>query len=197
VQLLERTDLHAIPDAAESVAQLRKDVLVGAELLERVRTFAREDAANPTPVDLNDVLSEACELAKLGIPSACSSPTTLTREPGSIRLVTGYRGELVSAVLNLLLNSAEAIPGGGHVTARTGATDTSAWIEVEDDGPGIPEEIEACTFDPFFTTKGSAGTGLGLANVADCMRRHGGSIHVRTAPGRGTCIALVFPEASS
>lgn len=145
-------------------------------------------------VDLNDVLADACDQAKRVAPSLGSC---LTREPRSVRPVAGRRGELVSAVLDLLRSAAEAMPGGGHVTVRTGSTDESTWIEVYDDGPGISEEIEARMFDPFFTTRGSAGTGLGLGSVADCMRRHGGSIHVRTAPARGTSIALVFPAASS
>ena len=195
VQTLERADLHT--DVAESVARLRQDVLVGAELLDRVCIFASEDFAGCSgAVDKNDVLAEACELAELGAPALGSARTTLRREPRPARAVSGRRGELVSAVLNLILNAVDATPCGGEITVRTGSTDEDTWIEVEDDGPGIPEEIEARMFEPFFTTKGGAGAGLGLASVADCMRLHGGSVHVRTAPGRGTRIALVLPSAA-
>lgn len=196
VQVLERANLHDVPNVTESVARLRHDVMVGAELLDRVCAFARGGSAGRSGcVDLNDVLAEACELAELGASAPGAATGILRREPRSARAVAGQRSELVSAVLNLILNAVDATPGGGEITVRTGSTEEDAWIEVEDDGPGIPEDIEARMFEPFFTTKGSKGTGLGLASVAACMRSHEGRVRVRTAPGRGTSIALVLPSA--
>jgi signal transduction histidine kinase len=112
-------------------------------------------------------------------------------------LVTGRSGEIVSALVNLVVNAIDAMPSGGTITLRTGQTDTSSWVAVQDDGPGMPPEIERRVFEPFFTTKGEEGTGLGLAMVYACMQRHGGSVALETAPGRGTTFTLSFPKVSA
>ena len=70
-------------------------------------------------------------------------------------------------------------------------------MQVADDGPGMPPEVEQRVFEPFFTTKGEEGTGLGLAMVYACMQRHGGSVKLQTAPGEGTQFTLVFPLSAS
>jgi len=189
VQLLERT---TSVDIAPVVAQLRNDIFVGVQLLDRVRNLTPTNDV-PSMVDLNDVIAEASELAKFGHALSTRQATVMC-EPGTVRPLTARRGEIVAAVLNLLLNAADAMPGG-RVTVRTGSTEKATWIEVKDDGPGIPDAVKAHMFDPFFTTKGSRGTGLGLASVAACMRFHGGTTRVRTIPGRGTSITLRFPTA--
>jgi signal transduction histidine kinase len=61
----------------------------------------------------------------------------------------------------------------------------------------MPPEVERRVIEPFFTTKGSEGTGLGLANVYAAMQRLGGKIVLATAPGKGTCFRLSFPEPSA
>ena len=111
--------------------------------------------------------------------------------------VVAQSGEIVSAILNLVVNAIDAMPSGGTITLRTGQTDTSSWVAVQDDGPGMPPEIERRVFEPFFTTKGEEGTGLGLAMVYACMQRHGGSVALETAPGRGTTFTLSFPKVSA
>ncbi len=107
VQLLERTKN---PDVALFAAHLRDDILVGVQLLDRVRELTAADKQT-SPVDLNDVATEACELARLGAQATAMPPATIRSDPGAVRAVTGRRGEIVSAVLNLLLN-ARRYPGG-------------------------------------------------------------------------------------
>jgi signal transduction histidine kinase len=68
----------------------------------------------------------------------------------------------------------------------------AALLEIEDTGPGIPEEVRDRIFEPFFTTKAS-GTGLGLAVVKRIVDGHGGEISVTSRPGQGTIFALRFP----
>jgi len=75
---------------------------------------------------------------------------------------------------------------------RTGHDGAGAWVEVADDGPGMPPEIQDRIFEPLFTTK-PEGTGLGLAMVYAFVLRHGGRIAVETASGRGTSIRMWFP----
>src|ERR1051326_4501264 len=72
-------------------------------------------------------------------------------------------GDCVTAIVNLLLNAADALQGRRRITVRTGDAMGGAWVEVEDSGPGMPPEIKSKILEPFFTTKGDLGTGLGIS----------------------------------
>lgn len=95
------------------------------------------------------------------------------------------------ALLNLVLNGAQAQPRGGVVRLRVTA---EGAIEVSDEGPGIPDSVRERIFEPFVTTK-AAGFGLGLAVVKQVVEEHGGTIEVRTGPG-GTTFSLRMPDAT-
>jgi signal transduction histidine kinase len=106
-------------------------------------------------------------------------------------------GELVSALVNLIVNAIDAVgPTGGTIMLRTGEANGGSFLEVEDDGPGMPPDVEKRVFEPFFTTKGAEGTGLGLAMVYATVQRHGGSVTLETAVGKGTKFRLWFPGPS-
>jgi signal transduction histidine kinase len=92
------------------------------------------------------------------------------------------------------VNAVQAMPRGGRLTVRTLREDGAALLEIEDTGPGIPEEVRGRIFEPFFTTKAS-GTGLGLAVVKRIVDGHGGEVSVRSRPGAGTVFSLRFPLA--
>ncbi|HEY9594034.1 MAG TPA: ATP-binding protein, partial [Spirochaetia bacterium] len=103
---------------------------------------------------------------------------------------------------NILLNASQAIasqhrPQKGHVTIRSGVVGDRAWVEIEDDGPGIAPDIQPLIFDPFFTTKPvGQGTGLGLGISRDIIvDKHGGSLTVRSSPGAGACFRIELPIA--
>jgi PAS domain S-box-containing protein len=98
------------------------------------------------------------------------------------------------AILNVAVNAVQAMPRGGRITLRTRRDGLDAIVDIEDTGPGIPEEVQARIFEPFFTTKAS-GTGLGLAVVKRIVEGHGGAVAVRSAPGAGTVFSLRFPLA--
>ena len=96
--------------------------------------------------------------------------------------------------MNLLINACDAIGKHGTIHIRTRAVDGGVRVEIEDDGPGIPPEIQSRVFDPFFTTKPvGKGTGLGLSISHGIVERHGGRIWVESAPGRGTRFVLELP----
>ncbi len=105
--------------------------------------------------------------------------------------------QLHQVLLNLVNNAADAIEETGRpgrVVIRAALSGKRVRIEVEDDGPGIPEENLAKIFNPFFTTKPvGKGTGLGLSICYGIIREHGGSIRVRTAPGQGTTFLIELP----
>jgi len=108
--------------------------------------------------------------------------------------------QLRQALLNLLRNASEAVAevgsGGVRVYTRRGAQPRTAEVVVEDDGPGIVEELAAKIFDPFFSTK-DGGTGLGLALTHQIVRDHGGSIRVDSRPGHGAAFIVALPIAGA
>jgi two-component system NtrC family sensor kinase len=104
-------------------------------------------------------------------------------------------GQLRAAFLNLLRNSREAMPGGGTVAVRTGASaDGGVEVEVRDTGGGIAADALGRIFDPFYSTK-ERGTGLGLAFALQVVREHGGTIRCESAVGRGTAFTVQLPAA--
>lgn len=104
--------------------------------------------------------------------------------------------QLRQALLNLLRNAREAMPGGGRIDVRVAAEGMSVVIEVADRGGGIPEPIRARVFDPFFSTKGE-GTGLGLAITRHIVESHGGSVTCEPREGGGTRFRIALPIAPS
>ena len=102
-------------------------------------------------------------------------------------------------MLNLLLNAEQArlaSDRGGTIKVRTWAADAAAFVEVSDDGPGIPSEAAGRIFEPFFTTKPvGKGTGLGLSISLGIAKAHGGTLSLQTS-ARGATFVLRLPAAS-
>ncbi len=118
--------------------------------------------------------------------------------------------QLENAVLNLCLNSRDALPDGGNITIRTAGryldADAANALElpegdyialsVSDDGDGMPPDIVKRAFDPFFTTKPiGRGTGLGLSMVYGFARQSGGNVQIHSAPGKGATVTIYLPVA--
>ena len=117
--------------------------------------------------------------------------------------------QLEAAVLNLAINAGDAMPDGGALTVRVASAVLDARelagnddaapgafvaVELRDTGTGMTPEVLARCLDPFFTTKGvGKGTGLGLSQVYGSVRQLGGHVAIRSAPGRGTAVALYLP----
>ena len=105
--------------------------------------------------------------------------------------------EIRQVVLNLILNAEQAIRGSGRrgtMSLRTGGSTESAFIEIADDGPGVPEAESGRIFEPFFTTKDvGQGTGLGLSISLGIVEAHGGSL-VLVPRERGACFRLTLPS---
>lgn len=122
----------------------------------------------------------------------------IVRELGAGILARGDRGQIQQVIMNLSSNALDAMPSGGRLTIRAGAEAEGGriFLEVEDDGTGIPDDIRGKIFDPFFTTKElGKGTGLGLSLVHEIVARHQGTVEVRPAPVRGALFRVVLPGA--
>ena len=101
--------------------------------------------------------------------------------------------QLHQALLNLVLNALDAMPGGGGITITISATETEAAITVSDTGTGIEADVAEKIFNPFFTTK-AKGTGLGLAKVQHVAEAHGGAASCVSAPGKGASFTIRLPR---
>ncbi|HTJ47213.1 MAG TPA: HAMP domain-containing sensor histidine kinase [Kofleriaceae bacterium] len=179
---------------AQTIDQMSDVIRFGVDTVERLRDFSRqtpEAAAEPT--DLAKVVASALEICRVRVGQVPA--LRLAHEPGAPPIVLARASELATAIVNLVINATDAMPDGGTITVRTGEEGGGGWVEVADDGPGMPPEVERHVFEPFFTTKGDQGTGLGLAMVYAFVHRHGGKLTLDTAPGRGTTFRLWFPMA--
>ena len=195
LQVLERALRSGqTADCKSSVEDMRQILDRGIRTLERLRDFSRQSAERRTEqVDLNRVARDAADVARPRMASGGRALCLIEQKLGQPPHVLAVGDEVVSAVVNLVINAIDALPDGGHIQLRTGEERGGAWIEVSDDGPGMPPEVEQRVFEPFFSTKGAEGTGLGLAMVYACVMRHGGAIHLRTAPGQGATFRLWLP----
>jgi signal transduction histidine kinase len=181
-------------DAKDAINECMTIVRRATELLERLRDFSRQSPeARVEAVDLEKLAHEASEIAKPRMASRKGRLNKIVEELGATPAIPARSSEVVSALVNLIVNAIDAMPDGGTITLRTGAVNGRAFASVTDDGPGMTEEVQSRVFQPFFTTKGESGTGLGLAMVYACMQRHGGSVTLETAPGKGATFTLWFP----
>jgi signal transduction histidine kinase len=99
-------------------------------------------------------------------------------------LVNSFGSELSQVWTNLIDNAVDAMNGNGELRVRTYRDDSCVVVEIGDNGPGIPPDVEAHMFEPFFTTKAvGQGTGLGLDTVQRIVKKHRGNIQVSSEPG--------------
>ncbi len=103
-------------------------------------------------------------------------------------------GRIMRALMNLIGNAREAVRAGGRISLRGYASDSGVEIQVQDDGPGIPERIREVLFDPFVTCGKAEGTGLGLAITKKIIEAHGGEIAFETKTGVGTTFSIRLPR---
>jgi signal transduction histidine kinase len=196
LQLVERSiDKNQATDAKETLAEMKHVLTRGIQTIERLRDYSRQSPESRVEaIDLNRLAHEASEIAKPRMAALGGRASRIVEELGPPPPVRGRPADILSAIVNLIVNAIEAMPSGGLIVLRTGTSDDGGWVQVSDDGPGMPPDVERRIFEPFFTTKGDEGTGLGLAMVYACMQRHGGTVKVDTAPGKGTTFTLCFPK---
>ena len=165
-------------------------------ILEALLSFARPSEAVFAVLRLDDLVRQSVDLIaaqarRQGVNVAVDLPAD------AIPLVADA-GLLKQVLLNLMLNALQAMEEGGHLLIRSQsipprrgepAESGGAFIEVMDDGSGIPEETLERAFDPFFTTK-ATGTGLGLSICYGIVERHGGDIEIETREGEGTTVRV-------
>lgn len=199
LQFIERSlGKGKLADAKESCIEMKQVLVRGVQTLERLREYSRQSKESKTElVDLDRLVREAAEIARPRVASVGGRGVRIAQELTAPPHVMAMSGEVVSALVNLIVNAIDALAGkGGTITLRSGESSGGSWVSVGDDGPGMPRDVEKHVFEPFFTTKGAEGTGLGLAMVYACVQRHGGTVTLDTEPDAGTTFTLWFPGGS-
>jgi PAS domain S-box-containing protein len=179
------------------LSTIEQAVRDGVETIGRIRRFARRDVDRRLErVDLRDVVRQAIEIVRprWSQSDLKGAPITVRQQLGSVPGIQARGAELREALINLVLNSVDAMPRGGSITLETRHEGDWVLLSITDTGTGIPPDVRRRIFEPFFTTKES-GTGLGLSIVSGIISSYGGTIDVDSELGRGTTFTIRLPAA--
>ncbi|MBW2312225.1 MAG: hypothetical protein JRF35_14350 [Deltaproteobacteria bacterium] len=185
----------ALPEqAGQDIYKIITASLHAREIIKKLMLFARQMPPDKTRVNLNQVIENALYLfqaryARRRIELVHSLSPDLPE-------VFGDPTQLNQVLINLAINSLQAMPEGGKLTVSTYAQKGCVSLVVEDTGIGMSDEVMKQIFVPFFTTKDvDKGTGLGLPVVHGIVTSHGGSINVKSEVGVGTRVEIQLPVA--
>ncbi len=194
------------PKVAKYLEQAQLSCGRARDLIQQMLTFSRGQRGRPRPVSLGPLVRESLKLFSSSMPTTLELQTHVDGEVPAVMLDPVHLDQIL---LNLCLNARDAMGGVGTIGVRAGralleepvctacrqsAEGEFVELVVEDNGPGIPQEIVDRIFEPFFTTKDvGKGSGMGLASVHGIVHELGGHIIVETAPGRGTRFRVLFP----
>lgn len=177
----------------------------GSKLASQMLAFARRQPLNPRTINPTKLLESMSELMVRALPESIALTVTVAPD---VRNVNVDRNQLENALLNLVINSRDAIDKAGRIQVDVRnasgeirpsgepalASGEYVRLSVKDDGKGMSETVRARMFEPFYSTKPEGhGTGLGLSMVFGFVTQSDGFIDVETAVGKGTTISLYFP----
>ncbi len=204
-QLLAR--LPAADPLRRKVEQIRKAGDRAASLTRQLLAFSRKQVIEPKVLDLNAVVAGIEKMLRRLIGEDIDIVTLPGRELGRVRADPGQVEQLI---MNLVVNSRDAMPLGGRLSLETANVDVAASaasghggvdpgryvvLTIADTGSGMDRETLSRAFEPFFTTKEPGkGTGLGLATVYGIVQQSGGHIRVESEVGRGTTFRIYLPR---
>jgi PAS domain S-box-containing protein len=203
-QILMRGD-HELIEKARSVETINRAAQRGSKLVEQILTFARRNEVVFESVNLNHVIEDLHKMLSETFPRTIDF--VLKLDP-ALPTTVADQSQIHQAILNLCVNSRDAMPNGGTLTIESKLVrglflrerhpdaheHLYACIRVSDTGTGMPPETLSRMFEPFFTTKEiGKGTGLGLAVVYGVTKSHKGFVDVESQLGVGTTFSVYFP----
>ena len=193
-------------EAMQSARQIKQASERAASLTSQLLAFGRKQIFNPRPVDLNRIISKMSDMIARLVGEDVALQLNFSGEPALIEADTSMMEQIV---LNLSVNSRDAMPRGGEMKIRVWHREISEaqvkqsaearagkfiCLSHSDTGGGIPPENIARIFEPFFTTKElGKGTGLGLATVYGIVKQHQGWIEIESEIGKGTTFQVFLP----
>jgi PAS domain S-box-containing protein len=200
LELLQRR-LPNDPKAARLIDNALQGARRGSALTQRMLAFARRQELKLLPLDVRDVVQQMANLLQSSLGPSIRVETNF---PPELPKVIADANQLELALLNLAINGRDAMPNGGTITI--GATrradvpglmaENYVCVSVTDTGAGMDEDTLQRAMEPFFTTKGvGKGTGLGLPMVHGMAQQSGGTLLLKSKPGRGTSAELYLPVA--
>lgn len=162
------------------------------EIIKKLLFFGRQTPPAQAPIDLNRVVTEGLTILE---PRFAAQAVRLTLRLGSdLPQLVADPGQVQQVVVNLVLNSIQAMPGGGEIEIATEEDGEFVLLSVTDTGVGMSREVLSQVFEPFFSTKEvGQGTGLGLSVVHGIVTAHKGRIDVSSEPGRGSRFEVRLP----
>jgi signal transduction histidine kinase/CheY-like chemotaxis protein len=197
----------ADPRIAKGIDNAAEGAQRAAQLTSRLLAFSRQQPLDPQPTDVNKLVGGMSELLRRTIGEGIRVETVLA---GGLWRASIDASQLESAIINLCVNSRDAMPTGGRLTIETAnahlddayvaahrdvAAGQYVMVSVTDNGSGMPAEVVERAFDPFFTTKGvGKGTGLGLSQVFGFIKQSRGHVKIYSEPGEGTVIKIYLPR---
>jgi PAS domain S-box-containing protein len=189
-----------------SIEEIKKAGDRASGLTRQLLAFSRKQILQPKVLDLNSVVSDLEKMVKRLIGEDID---LLTITDPALGRVKADPGQIEQVLLNLIVNSRDAMPNGGKITIETGNARLGpknsqkdlvipgnyVILAVSDTGCGMDAATRARVFEPFFTTKGTGkGTGLGLSTVYGIVKQSGGNIWVYSEPGKGTTFKVYLPR---
>ena len=199
-------DLHILRDKLEieylkkDVPDLMKESREGIERVSKIvrdlKSFSYVDSRPDWQVsDLHQGIDSTLNVVN----NETKYRADIIKAYGDIPQVECVQSQINQVLMNLVINASHSIgQERGKITIRTGHNEDIVWIEVEDNGSGIPKEILPRIFDPFYTTKPvGKGTGLGLSLSYGIVQKHRGNITVQTEIGKGTLFRITLPIKQS
>jgi PAS domain S-box-containing protein len=176
----------------------------GSKLTRQLLAFARRSRLEPRPIDLTGLVGSISELLDSTVGQRVELQLNLRRRLASVDVDPIL---LEMALLNIVINARDAMPGGGLITVSTSAVHLNGdalahhlepgdyvCLTVQDEGEGMSPLVKARAVEPFFSTKPAGqGTGLGLAMAHGFVQQSGGRLEIDSEPGEGTTIRMLFP----
>jgi signal transduction histidine kinase len=192
-QVLKAVELDYLKDDLPQLLDESADGLVRVKkIVQDLKDFSRVDQSDWQLADLNAGLASTLNVVLHEVKYKADIVRSLQPLPPVLCLA----GQLNQVFMNLIVNASHAIADRGTITLASGTVDNWAWVQVEDTGSGMSEEVMRRIFEPFYTTKQvGKGTGLGLSLSFSIVQRHGGVIQVRSQPGVGSRFRVWVPVA--
>jgi len=192
--LMELTEDTEFVEGLRAIERASKD---GANTIRRIQEFAQSEVSRKeSRVDINQLIRDTVNVIEPRLKRDAQFKgikIDIKTELTDTAPISADRNSLREALMNILFNSIDALPEGGWIKVASFTRQGRVFVEVTDNGTGMPDDVRERIFDPFYTTKGVEGLGLGMSIVYTAVQQNKGRIEVSSEPGKGTTVTLSFP----